>query len=469
MELYVERLKERGKRSADLKFVIDVLLLFRPGIIRPAEGYKNVNQYDMYKSYFKIGWRNLLRNKGYSFINIGGLAAGMAVAMLIGFWIYDEQSYNKSFKNYDRIARVIQNQVFDGKVQTWFSQAMQLGPELRNSYGDHFDHVIVATFPEDHKLTFEEKSVTKSGCYMEPGISEMLTLRMVTGIQAGLNDMNSILLSQSTAKALFGSSDPVDKVIKLDNRVDVKVTGVYEDLPDNSSFSDLNIILPWQLIAGEMESRVGWGNSWFQCFVQIAEKADMNSVSAAIKDAKMKKVMAEEKQAKYKPEIFLHPMSRWRLHSEFKDGVSVGGGIQYVWMLAVIGGFVLFLACINFMNLSTARSEKRAKEVGIRKTIGSVRSQLINQFFTESLLVALIALMISLLVVQLSLPWFNEVSGKRISILWSDPGFWFVCAGFAVVTGIVSGSYPALFLSSFSANKSFKGATYGRPFFITAT
>lgn len=410
----------------------------------------------MFKNYFKIGWRNLLNNKGYSLINIGGLASGMTVAILIGLWVYNEVSYDKNFTNYHRIARVVQNQVVDGQIQTWFGQAMQLGPELRNSYGNHFDHVVIGTFPESHKLSFDEKSVTKSGSFMEAGIAEMLTLKMISGKQTGLSDLNSILLSQSTAKALFGEEDAINKTIQVDNNLDVKVTGVYEDLPDNSSFSDLHLILPWQLIARQFDENVGWGNSWFQCLVQLPEHADMNAVSAAIKDVK-RKVTAGKNEEKYKPELFLHPMSRWHLHSDFKDGVSVGEDIRYVWMLSVVAGFVLFLACINFMNLSTARSEKRAKEVGIRKTMGSVRLQLISQFFTESLLVALIAFIISLLSVQLALPWFNEVSGKRIVVLWGDPWFWFATTGFAVTTGLIAGSYPALFLSSFQPVKVLKG------------
>jgi putative ABC transport system permease protein len=413
----------------------------------------------MIKSYFKIGWRNLLKNKGYSFINIGGLAVGMAVAILIGLWVYEEISYDKNFTNYDRIARVVQNQTIDGEIQTWFGQAMQLAPELRNTYGSNFEHVVTATFPGDFKLTLGEKTVTKSGSFMEPGITEMLTLKMLNGTRSGLNDLNSILLSESTAKTLFGEDNPIDKIIKVDNNVDVKVTGVYEDLPYNSSFSNLNVILPWQQLVkiADLENRVGWGNSWFQCLVQIAKHTDMNSVSANIKDGKLNRVMVNNDDARFKPELFLHPMSRWHLHSEFKNGVSVGGDIQYVWMFGVIGSFVLFLACINFMNLSTARSEKRAKEVGIRKTIGSVRTQLMTQFFTESLIVSITAFVISLMFVQLALPWFNEVSGKRISILWNSPAFWLVNAGFAVLTGLISGSYPAMFLSSFSPVKVLKG------------
>jgi putative ABC transport system permease protein len=452
-----EKQFENNPRQAKWKFAWSVIKYFRPAFMKSFKNYHQPNSYGMYKSYFKIGWRNLLRNKGYSLINIGGLATGMAVAILIGLWVYDELSYDKNFTNYHRIARVVQNQNFDGQVQTWLGQAMQLGPELRHTYGNNFDHVVVGTSPGDHKLSIDEKSVTKSGCFMEPGLAEMLTLKMLSGTRPGLKELNSLLLSQSTAQALFGDADPIDKMIKVDNQFDVKVTGVYEDLPDNSSFSNLNVILSWQLIAGDLEKRVGWGNSWFQCFVQIAEQSDMHSVSATIIDAKMKNVFKDEGEAKFKPELFLHPMSRWRLHSDFKNGVSVGGGIQYVWMLGVIGSFVLFLACINFMNLSTARSEKRAKEVGIRKTIGSVRTQLINQFFTESLLVALIAFTISLLIVQLALPWFNEVSGKRINMMWSTPWFWFACTGFAVLTGLIAGSYPALYLSSFQPVKVLKG------------
>ncbi|WP_174236155.1 ABC transporter permease [Chryseolinea soli] len=457
LELYDERLKTSGKTRANIRFIIDVLLLFRPSMIRPVNEIQSANQYAMFKSYFKIGWRNLLKNKGYSLINIGGLTTGMAAAMLIGLWVFDEVSYDTNFTNYDRIARVVQNQTFDGQVETWFSQAMQLGPELRNTYGDNFDHVVIGSFPEGHKLSYEEKSVKKSGCFMEPGLAEMLTLKMLSGTSPGPKDLNAILLSQSTAKALFGEDDPIEKTLQVDNRFDVKVMGVYEDLPDNSSFSDLNVILAWGLIAPELEQRVGWGNSWFQCFVQVTKGADMNAVSAKIKDAKLKRTSTEERD-KSNPQLLLHPMSRWRLHSDFKDGVSVGGGIQSVWMLGTIGGFVLFLACINFMNLSTARSEKRAKEVGIRKTIGSVRTQLINQFFTESLLVALIAFVFSLMVVLLALPWFNEVSGKRIGLPWSAPWFWFACTAFAIVTGLIAGSYPALYLSAFQPAKVLKGA-----------
>jgi putative ABC transport system permease protein len=457
VELYNEQRDKKGKRSADMRFAFDVLLLLRPSMIKSFRGLQPVNNPAMIKSYFTIGWRNLLRNKGYSIINIGGLAIGMAVAILIGLWVYDEISYDKNFSNYTRIARVMQNQTFDGQVETWGSQAMQLGPELRSSYSNYFDHVVIATFPGDHKLTFNNKTITMNGSFAEPAIAEMLTLDMVEGTRKSLIGINGALLSRSAAQALFGDDDPINKMIRVDHDFDATVTGIYEDLPENCSFAGCNVMLSWQIIGPGLEQRTGWGNSWFQCLVQLRENVSLSVASQGIKDAKMKRVLVEDDDARFKPALFLHPMDRWRLYSEFENGVYAGGKIQYIRMLMLIGAFVLLLACINFMNLSTARSEQRAKEVGIRKSIGSLRIQLVSQFFSESLLVALLASIFSLMIVQLALPWFNEVSGKSLGILWGSSWFWLSCVGFAAVTGLISGTYPALFLSSFQPVKVLKG------------
>lgn len=458
VELYNERLLEKGKSKADVHFAFDVLLLLRPSIIKSFRGLQPVNNPAMIKSYFTIGWRNLLRNKGYSIINVGGLAIGMAIAILIGLWVYDEVSYDKNFKNYTRIAQVMQNQTFDGKIETWGSQAMQLGAELRSNYSNYFEHVIISTFPGGHKLTYNNKTISMNGSFAEPGIAEMLALDMVQGTRNGLKDINGVMLSRSAAYALFGEEDAVNKIIRVDHEFDVTVTGIYEDLPENCSFAEYDMLLSWQIIGPAMEQRAGWGNSWFRCLVQARENVSLSVASQGIKDAKLKRVQQVDDDARFKPELFLHPMSRWRLYSEFDNGVYSGGGqIQYVRMLFLIAVFVLLLACINFMNLSTARSEQRSKEVGIRKSIGSLRIQLISQFFSESLLVALLAFVFSVIIVQGALPWFNEITGKNIAILWQSPWFWLGCIGFAVVTGLISGTYPALFLSSFQPVKVLKG------------
>jgi len=458
IEVYRQRLRKLGKRKADIKFIVDVLLLFRPSIIRPIEGHKNLNNYGMLKSYFKIGWRNLSRNKGYSFINIGGLALGITITILISLWMYDELSFDKSHQNYGRIARVVQNVTNNGEVQTWTTVPFPLAEELRKNYGSDFKHVVMAVQWGDHLLSFDDKRLKVTGVYFEKEAPEMFSLKMTQG-SANLSDPVSILLSSSMAKTFFGDGDPLNKFMKIDNMPLVKVIGVYEDFPHNSTFAGLNFISTWDLFYS--------GNSWLKTaedpwrpnfttlFVQLNDHADIHAVSSKIKDAKLKRVNVQ--LAKKKPELFLHSMSRWHLYSEFKNGINIGGAIQYVWMFGIIGVFVLLLACINFMNLSTARSEKRAKEVGIRKTVGSLGGQLILQFFSESLLTVLFAFIFSLLLVQFALPFFNEVSNKQMSIAWTNPFFWCTSIILIVLTALVAGSYPAFYLSSFKPVKVLKG------------
>jgi hypothetical protein len=412
----------------------------------------------MFKNYFKTAWRNLGKSKMHSFINIAGLALGMAVAMLIGLWMYDELSFNKSFQNYDKIARVIQNVTNNGEVQTWRSVPYPLAEELRKNYGSDFKCVVMAVDWGDHMLTINDQKLKQTGGYFEKEMPEMLTLKMQRGSRS-MKDPASILISASAARAYFGNTDPINKIIKIDDKPVVKVTGVYEDFPRNSTFADLNFISSWDFWYSsnnnlkDMEDP--WRPNFTTLFVQLNDNADFKNVSAKIKDAKLKKVNAQLQ--KKKPTLFLQPMSAWHLYDEYKNGVNTGGAIQYVWMFGIIGAFVLLLACINFMNLSTARSEKRAKEVGIRKTVGSLRKQLIIQFFSESLLTVFFAFLVSLLLVQLTLPFFNSVADKQTSILWTNPFFWLISVGFIFFTALVAGSYPAFYLSSFKPVKVLKG------------
>ena len=412
----------------------------------------------MIKNYLKIAWRNLIKNKASSLINIGGLAVGMAVAMLIGLWIWDELSFDKNFKNYDRITQVLQNNMMNGEIGTGNNVPWPMGDELRKSFGSDFKYVTMATYNNGHILTHADKKLTKNGTYFEPSALEMLSIQMVKGNKNALHDPSSILLSESTAKAYFGNADPMDKVMKIDNNQVVKVTGIYKDLPENSSFSGVDFISPWELFsntAGLKKQADTWRCNCYFTYAQVADNVDINKVSAKITDIKKDKVNKIE--LKQKNQVFLNPMKNWHLYSDFKNGVIVGGRIQYVWLFGTIGVFVLLLACINFMNLSTARSEKRAKEVGIRKAIGSLRRQLIYQFLSESLLVVAFAFIFAIILAQLSLPFFNEVAGKKITIPWNSPLFWLAGISFSLVTGLISGSYPALYLSSFQPVKVLKG------------
>ena len=411
----------------------------------------------MLKNYLKIAWRNLIKNKVSSFINIGGLAVGMAVALLIGLWINDELGFNKYHKNYDRIAQVMQHQTMNGEINTLKPMPIPAAVELRQAYGNDLKYVVLSSWTNPRILSFKDKNLSVKGNFMEPEAPEMLTLIMIKGTRGSLKDQSSILLSESVSKAIFGNDNPLDKVIELDS-VTLKVSGIYEDLPYNTTFKNISFIAPWDVYANTeevKESRDNWNHNSFQLFVQVADNRDIADVSAKLKNAKLNK--GSEGETREKREFFLQPMRLWHLYSEFKNGVNVGGGIQYVWLFGIIGAFVLLLACINFMNLSTARSEKRAKEVGIRKAIGSLKSQLIGQFFSESLLVALFAFILSLLFVQLTLPFFNEVADKKIYISWNNPLLWLSGVGFSFITGLIAGSYPAFYLSALKPVKVLKG------------
>jgi putative ABC transport system permease protein len=464
MEVYNDRLARIGKRKADIKFIIDVLLLFRPGIIRPANENHSINNYAMFKSYFKIGWRNLLRNKGYSTINIGGLALGMAVAIVIGLWVHDELSFNKYHENYGRIAQVMKGGYFEGKHyvgQT--SLPFPMIDELKNNYGANFKHIVPASWRWDGVLATPEKTISKTGMYIGEGAPEMFTWKMKHGTRSGLNELNGIMISESTANALFGHDDPINKVIKINSGTDAKVTGVFEDFPKNTMLHGIQFFQPWQFLLSDAAwlSKQGWDNHFLQIYAEISpnttfEKAQSNIINAetvAIKDLAYMK-----DEIKYNYEVLLLPMSDWHLHSDFREGVLQTGPVQMVWFIGSIGVFALLLACINFMNLSTARSEKRAKEVGIRKTIGSVRKQLIGQFFSESFLVVILGFVVAIALVAISLPWFNDLSGKAMTLPWKEQWFWMCTVAFLFVTGILSGSYPALYLSSFSPVKILKGS-----------
>ncbi|WP_419700124.1 ABC transporter permease [Mucilaginibacter sp. NFX135] len=412
----------------------------------------------MIKNYLKIAWRNLIKNKASSFINVGGLAVGMAVAMLIGLWIWDELSFDKYHQNYDRVAIVMQNEVFNGTINTGEPIPLPLDAELRKSYGSDFKHIALLSWTSSHILNVADKKLSFKGNFMGAEAPEIFSLRMVQGSRDGLKDRSSILISQSVAKALFGNADPMNKIIRMDNKDGFKVSGVYEDLPGNTTLHDVAFIGPWEYYIhapGNERSPTDWGDNSLFMYVQIADHADMAKVSEKIKNVKLDKLEREDK--KFNPQLFLQPMSKWHLYAEFKNGVNTGGAIQYVWLFGIIGIFVLLLACINFMNLSTARSEKRAKEVGIRKAVGSLRGQLIKQFFCESFLIAALAFTLSLVLVWLAMPWFNDVANKQMTILWSAPLFWAAGIGFTLFTGTISGLYPALYLSSFNPVKVLKG------------
>lgn len=408
MEMYNERAGQ-SKLKADIQFIIDVILLCRPGIIRPTEGYRNLNQYGMFKNYFKAGWRNLLGNKVYSFINVCGLALGMTVAMFIGLWIHDELSYNKYHANYDRIGKMWHGGLDETLSFIGGGHAMQgaVAPTLKADYSRYFKHVIRGWHFSQFSLSTGSENFVKVGEFMDPEGLEVFSIKMIKGNHNSLDNLNSIILSESTAAILFGTEDPMGKAIRISNEMDAQVTGVYEDIPRNDEFVAANFFAPFELLASARpfmkRSETDWDNTMFPVYVQLNEGVTFEEVNADMHKLYERHVPADFYTTikKYKPFVTVVPMSTWHLYSEFENGVPSGGRITFVWLFGVIGTFVLLLACINFINLSTARSEKRAKEVGVRKTMGSAKGQLVLQFLSESFLVVILAFALSLILLPL--------------------------------------------------------------------
>lgn len=410
----------------------------------------------MLKSYLKLCFRNLSRNKMYSAINIVGLATGMAVALLIGLWIWDERSFDTYHQQYDRLAEVMVNTTSGNKIYTGATTSIPMGNELHSKYSADFKYVSLVSGPATHILAAGEKKVSQTGRWVEASFPVMFTLKMLRGDAEALKDPSSVLLSRSVAEALLGGADPLNSTVRIDNKMDMKVAGVYEDLPDNTTMHDVKVLLPWGTYVNNTENwiknaQTQWDNHMCQLYVQLNDHTDLDRVNAKIKDIPVPHI------SNTREELLLHPMNKWHLYSEFQNGYVVGGRIQLVWLMGIIGVFVLLLASINFMNLSTARSEKRGKEVGLRKAVGSLRQQLIGQFLTESLIVAFLAFLFAILLVQLSIPFFNGLSGKVMSIPWKEPLFWLLTLSFTFITGLVSGCYPAFYLSGFEPVKVLKG------------
>ncbi|MDR6942200.1 ABC transporter permease [Mucilaginibacter pocheonensis] len=406
----------------------------------------------MIKNYLKIGWRNLVRNKTHSFINIAGLSVGMAVAMLIGLWIWDELSYDKYHRNYESIGQIMTTQTANNQTVTFGSTVVPLNNELHTKYGNSFK-LTALTSGGTHILAAGETKLSQQGIWAEPGLPSILSLAMIKGSYSTFKDPSSLLLSASTANALFGNADPINKVVRLDNIKDMKVTGVYQDLPSNTTLNGTMFLLPWNNSANFWITQSGrWDNHGVQLYVQLNPNVDFNKASDQIKNI----TAPYNKNVNETIQVF--PMRNWHLYSDFQNGKSAGGRIQFVWLFGIIGIFVLLLACINFMNLSTARSEKRAKEVGIRKAIGSLRSQLIKQFLGESILVVFLAFILTIALVWFALPYFNQIADKQVTIPWSNVLFWLFTLSFIFFTGLVSGSYPAFYLSAFKPVKVLKGA-----------
>ena len=402
----------------------------------------------MLKNYFKIALRNFLRNKGFSAINISGLAIGMASAMLILLWIQNEMSYDRYYKKADRLYMMYNRDVFSGELWAWGSTPKIMGPTIKTGYPEVEDVVrfnnitFLATVGETH--------LNSRGAFTDSGFISMFDFPLLKGnARQALAAPANIVLTEKFAKSLFGQDDPMGKTVRIDSNAMFKVTGVLKDLPPNTSF-EFDYLLPWAFNTKLGWDDQYWGNNSVNTYVLLKNGATLDAFNTKVSDITTSHSKETEK-------VFAYPVSRLHLYGKSENGKLVAGLIKMVRLFAVIAGFILLIACINFMNLSTARSEKRAKEVGIRKVVGAYKGSLVAQFIGESILLAILAFVIALVLVQVSLPGFNQLIGKIVHIDYSSPYFWLFSLAFILLTGLIAGSYPAFYLSAFNPAKVLKG------------
>lgn len=406
----------------------------------------------MFQNHFKTAWRNLVRNKAFAITNAVSLTIGITCALLILIWVQHERTYDQFHANYRNVYQVIAHRNFNNTIFTDRSMVWPLAEEIEKNV-PQVKKAVVTTYQGESVLTYGDKKIKQSGYEVGDGFFEIFTWKFIKGNAAtALREPNSIVLTQSAARTFFGDDDPVGKMLKKDNDVNAKVVAIVEDVPNNSSFQ-FDWIAPFNLNAEDIQSaRNEWQNSSWTVFIQTEPNVDLNQLNSNI--TQVKRAHGKDEISTY----FAFPMAKWHLYSNFSNGVNTGGIIDYVRLFSIIAVIILLVACINFMNLSTARSEKRAKEVGIRKTLGSSSKQLTMQFFCESMLLTLVAFVISVGAVALVLPYFNVLVDRQMSLDFTQPFFWLSALATVLFTGVVAGSYPALYLSSFKPIKVLKGA-----------
>ncbi len=405
----------------------------------------------MLMNYVKIAIRNLWREKYFAIINLSGLSLGISCSIFIFLWVNDELSYDRFHKHGKHLFRVMETQFYaGGDIQTGHSTPGLLAEALQAEIPE-ISHAVKMTWESQELLTVGKESHKEKGRYASPEFFEMFTFPLTSGnSKTALLKPYSVVISGQIAERYFGDDNPVGKMIRLNNSEDYEVTGILADIPFNSSLR-FDFVLPIEHFEKVNQWLREWGNNGVRTYILLRADASPAAVEAKIKD------FIKQKLPKATVDLFIQPYAEMYLHDSFKNGKQDGGRIDYVQSFSVVAVVVLVIACINFMNLSTARSLKRAKEIGIRKTNGASRKSLIFQFMSEACAFSFLAMLFAVFLVELLLPVFRQLTGKEIHLHYNDPGFLLTLAGIAIATGIISGIYPSVFLSSFNTLNVLKG------------
>ncbi|MET4137827.1 FtsX-like permease family protein [Pedobacter sp. UYP1] len=411
----------------------------------------------MFKLKFIIAFRNIWKNKSSSLINIGGLAIGLSSCLLLMLYAHYELNYDKQFKNSTQIYQAMVNG-YDGNgntVRTINLTANVLAATLKEEFPE-VKHIARTTDVYKRLLTTNNTSFKINSRYADPDFLQVFDFQFISGNPVkALSDPNSIILTETTAKRLFGTIDALNKSVKFENQADLKVTAVIKDLPANITYS-FEALAPWTLFENlnQWPAKTNWGNHSFYTLMTLAQNPDINQFNQKLKG------LVQNHLATAKEDVFLFPLTRLHLYGDFTNGKSTGGKIEQVQLFVALAIGILLIACINFMNLSTAHAQKRAKEVGIKKTMGATKSELIFQFLTESLILTAISILFSIAIVELTLPWFNHLLGITITINYLDPSNWMISIGLLLFTSFLAGCYPAFYLSRFNPVQTLKKAVH---------
>jgi putative ABC transport system permease protein len=405
----------------------------------------------MIKNYLKIAWRNLKRNKGYALLNMAGLAMGMASALLILLWVNDELAYDKFHANYDRLYQFYENQTYDGKTFTFAAMPGPFAPAAKQEIPE-IEYITRTDWGTRHLFSFGDKNIYEWGLFADPDFLKMFSFKVLKGDTSKfLKDPTSLVITDKMAERFFGKDDPIGKTLKVNSDRLFTVVGVVQQPPVNSTI-EFSWLASFKIYEGRNQWLRNWGNNGIQTYAQLHENADPVAVNRKLKDF----ISNKDSSTIAKP--FLFGMKDWRLRSEFEDGKQTGGGrIEHVRLFSVIALLIIIIACINFMNLATARSEQRAREVGVRKVMGADRFSLVRQFFGESMVMSFAAVILAGFIVWLALPGFNKLVEKTIEFDFSNPVIWAGLPGIAILCGVLAGSYPSLYLSSFNPITVFRG------------
>ena len=403
----------------------------------------------MWKNYFKIAWRNIIRSKGYAFINIGGLGIGIAASILIMVWVQFELSVDRFYEHSDRIYAVWRNAEMQGEIFTWDYTPAPYSDALKEKFPEVEETTRITEW-DAQMLTVGTNSFYEESTFVDPGFFKIFSFEVLEGDPVtAMEDPNSIILTEAVAKKLFPDEDAMGKMVLVEKSLDFMVKAIIKDLPENTDFK-FKFFLPFRKLEDMGWASPNWNNNSFRTFVLLQKGTDVNTFNE-----KFSGFTAMHMEATGTSD-FLFPMSDLHLHSKFENGQSVGGKIELIRLFSIIAVIVLLIACINFINLSTAQSQNRAKEVGVRKVTGAGRGMLISQFLVESILITLFAFVIAILIVSLSLPWFRDLIGKNLQNPFEQTYFWILSTVYIFIIGVLAGSYPAFLLSSFSPSIVFK-------------